>query len=135
MSADHAATLRGRRQDLRDAIWTHGPEHFDMSSWVNGPGLNSIEEAAAADLTQCGTTCCIAGHGARLMGGAEWDVAVAEHFGLPLTLFHRSAWSDVRFKDGYLATEIQLDGHWTPTDEWAKALDYLDWLIKEDVAA
>lgn len=61
-----------RLQELRDAIWTAGPDHFNMRDWVKtktfkvGMTLREVFEYGV-DPTSCGTVCCIAGHAAALM--------------------------------------------------------------------
>lgn len=143
MSAD---TLRARRQDLRDAIWTAGPEHFDMTLWfAQTTECGDRHDAAlwqtgAIDITACGTTACIWGHGALIMAAAGETISndhleasgqVAAYFGLPAhedgfaDLTSKRFWRNVPFGDGTLA-----DHRATVDNDWTAVLDYLDALIK-----
>ena len=69
---------------VRDLIIEHGPEHFDMGSWVrraycNRPDVPILEDDG--DVAICGTTMCIAG----------WT-AVAAGEGKELGRYLASAW-------------------------------------------
>lgn len=116
-----------RLQDLRDAIWLHGPEHFNMSTYGDRD-INSLHKrnvvdpdsevnpsnVETLDLTACGTACCIAGHGAILMAEDgivfdeyEWNPKVikqiGDYFNIPAyySLF-TVLWPNVPYKDGNL---------------------------------
>lgn len=52
---------------VRRAIWDpNNPTGFDMRYWFTGSRGNLASEAA--EYGQCGTTACIAGHAAGIMG-------------------------------------------------------------------
>jgi len=133
-------------QDLRDAVWMHGPEHFDMSSWYNVHGqnasvINDIDKCDRIDIRDCGTTACLAGHGA-IVALKKYDTKmnypsnVAEFFGLPYNLFFTSGWDALQFEDGTLSDHfvaLYVEGADHP--DWQAAIDYLDLLVKKEANA
>lgn len=123
------STQLARLVELRDQILLTGPEHFAMKSYVHIPGTNAwflddfLDEAARllpADTSRwtCGTTACLAGHGAVIMkrhGRTALDAAtVARYFGLEEGMF---------YEDGGLFRD-------DPQDEWEAVLAKLGDIIK-----
>lgn len=137
-----ADVLTARRQDLRDQIWSHGPEHFDMAHWVaNKEALDfgMVEEVDRFNINDCGTTACMAGHGAILMQAAGIAVkrtdVVTDYFGLDPLAFRIYNWYRIPVGDTTMAD--LYDGHLASSgdprlSEWVTVLDYLGHLIKDD---
>ena len=146
-------TLRHRRQDLRDAIWQHGPEHFNMSAWYSaGRGEDYCDgllpEVDHFDIQACGTTACAAGHGFIIMADAGLvdDVRyhadaverVHEYFGLPSSLFYMDQWQWVVVDQDRTLADIYNERRDANADEpegalvWSVVIGYLDGLIKGD---
>jgi hypothetical protein len=101
-------------EDLYYHIVSYGPEHFDMSIWENSK-LPVGLPFSRLDLSACGTTACLAGHGAVLMSLAGipmsyatfnpclgekgfWSV-VAKHYGIDEGLFTISGWKEFSIGD------------------------------------
>lgn len=130
--------LTQRRQDLRDQILMHGPEKFDMAAWARTrAGTKNMKETWAVceivrhvDINDCGTTCCLAGHGALVIGEASKAMEphqVAQYFGLPYDAFYFGNWHDIKMGDGTLRDV------WNETrSQWETILAYLDDLIKSE---
>jgi hypothetical protein len=130
--------LQHRRLQLRDQLLVTGPEHCDMDHWFDDnraePGAYSLTDAASFDIEACGTTACLAGHGALIMvreGVNIWDDEtgginqVADHYGLNSSAFWFSLWPDINVGDFNLGDEYRRTG-----SEWEALIGYLDVLIK-----
>jgi hypothetical protein len=143
-------------QDLRDAVFMHGPEHFYMHAWFCEPNdegqMGNSDPYTPVDLTRCGTAACLAGHGAVVMTqqglmdrqrlDLGWMQDVANYFELPMEAFHTSDWHKIVLSDGTTLEERynreQLDGvlpllERTMYVQWTSMLDYLDDRIKQEM--
>lgn len=140
--------LTSRRTALRDRL---EPGTFDMTRWF-ASGFTLCP--ADVNVQDCGTTGCVAGHGAlemhargvlieRRPGDHDRQIEVdgvthvAEYFGLPILAFFRQRWDDVRLSDGRTLADVR--GALSDDDDYRwfdRALDreavieYLDDLIK-----
>lgn len=120
-------------EKLRDAVARHGPEHFDMDWWFNDEGGPlTIEDVDTIDISRCGTTACMAGHAALLMGreDVEGDVFqgsdVARWLGIPSQgIFHVETWP--LFVELHLDNSVNLS--FEPASEHEDALALLDGII------
>lgn len=146
MTTDQA-TLTERRIKLRDQLLRTGPEHMNMAAWFKQDDFEvSLDNACIIDIEACGTTGCLAGHGAIIM--AEQGVMVPcfgqdkiiDYFGLTNWAFYRESWQSVAVGDFNMAAEYDRiaaadgrDGRFTATRqarEWETLISYLDVLIK-----
>ena len=143
MTIDHD-TLTERRIALRDHILRAGPEHTAMSTWFDSSDLRSIDDfshhelgwAATLDINACGTTACLAGHGALLMlpQTVNDPGEVAAHFDLDDAAFDTGTWWYVDLADdtslGDERERHRRDGYPPAVANWRALIAYLDDLIK-----
>jgi len=139
------ATLNERRIQLRDQLLIHGPEKTDMLHWFTRADTPArpwmTDDIRLIDIEECGTTACLAGHGALVMlpEVAATPFDVAKHFGVDSNAFFHEHWkrinvgSDFNMRREYNRQRRLDSGKGTVQRcRWRTLISYLDALIKRD---
>lgn len=137
-------TLTERRIKLRDQVLMKGPEHFDMDDWFiesdgeEGADCMTLNMAGDIDIESCGTTACLAGHGALVMNEQKQHIECADdvawYFGLDSSAFYVCSWSSIQVGDWnmYDAYVHNKEDNEYLRAQWITVIEYLDQLIKQD---
>lgn len=118
--------LTAQRQQLRDAIWLHGPEHFDVTELYTG----EIYPYASEPLPSGDWTACFIGH-ARLASLGDLDTCHLLGGYLDFTTLR--CWRKITvagWNPGAAYDRRRVDGEDDRTAQWHVAVEWLDRLIK-----
>lgn len=136
--------LINRLVAVRDSIFKHGPEHFDMNSWFTDFGDTPYEERDfdedsdeqfrqfdlsdfhynKIDINDCGTAACIAGHTAIAAFDMDVEIETPEQAAKFLGL-------DQGDTSSWLGAKEFGHNYWegTPLQQWENVVNWLDDLV------
>lgn len=126
-------TLTEQRQELRDAIWLHGPEHFDVNELYTGDANVAAWEHREP---RGNWTACFVGHASLCGLMRRADCWVADILGNRSIAFASTeVWHDgVNALDGWnpgaAYDALRAAGEDDRTAQWHVAVEWLDRAIK-----